>query len=164
MASTLPWHGRLARAFLLAWATSLCIVLSLGCKSAPPSQITPQQAIASKQDLYAQAALRRPEGPTYDYSAHLLPPLRYVDADFRCYPIVLSAPNSPVKGRLVSDGSAINALARQPVWQNETGIPAIVTVGDDRTPFGRDLASLDGPHCADGYLPIYYFHYTHRAM
>ncbi len=152
-----PWHGHLARGLLFA------LVLMSGCGSSSLT-ITPEQAIASKTDLCGEAALREPDGPAYDFFAKFLPPLRYVDADFHCYPIVLSAPNSVVKGRLVSDGSAINAAARQPVWQNEMGTPAIITVGDDRVPFGRDLANLDGPHCADEYLPIYSLRYTHRNL
>jgi hypothetical protein len=162
MKPPVSWRGRLAPAFLAAWASSLCLSF-IGCRSSP-SKITPEQAIAAKTDLYGEAALGRPQGPTYDYFASLLPPLRYVDADFRCYPIVLCAPNSPVKGRLVSDGSAINALARQPVWQNEMGTPAIITVGDDRAAFGQNLGSLDGPHCEGGYLPIYALHYSHRNL
>ena len=59
-------------------------------------------------------------------------------------------PGSPVKARLVSNGSAINALARQPNWKNEAGIPVHVRVGRDREPFGADLARLDGPRYADG--------------
>src|SRR4051794_10707649 len=105
----------------------------------------PEEVIASGADLWGEAALRQPGGPTYDFFADLLPPLRYVDADFRHYPIVLSAPGSPVKARLVSNGSAINALARQPNWKNEAGPPAHVRVGRVREPFGADLDRLDGP-------------------
>jgi len=122
------------------------------------------EIIASKTDLWAEAALKQPNGPTYDYFEKLLPPLRYVDADFRCYPIVLSAPSSLVKGRLVSDGSAINALARQPTFVNEMGTPITIHVGDDRTSFGRDLAKVVGPHLADGFLPIVTISYTHQDL
>ncbi|MBX6314142.1 MAG: hypothetical protein IRY99_14685 [Isosphaeraceae bacterium] len=121
----------------------------------------PEEVIAAKTDLWGEAALRQPGGPTYEFFAGLLPPLRYVDADFLHYPIVLSAPGSPAKARLVSNGSAINALARQPNWKNETGIPVHVRVGRSREPFGADLARLDGPRYADGFLPIVQLHYTH---
>src|SRR5689334_20070344 len=97
---------------------------------------TPEQVIAAKTDLWADAALARPGGPTYEFFAGLVPPLRYVDADFLHYPLVLSAPGSAAKARLLSNGSAINALARIPVWQNESGIPVLVHVGDDRDAFG----------------------------
>jgi hypothetical protein len=114
-------------------------------------------------DLWGDAALRQPDGPSYEYFAGLLPPLRYVDAPFLYYPIVLSAPTALVKGRLVSNGSAINALARHPIWRSERGIPLDVRVGNARQPFGADLAALDGPRYVDGHLPIVRLSYVHRA-
>jgi hypothetical protein len=122
---------------------------------------TPNEVAASKLDLWGDIALRQPGGPTYDFFANLVPPLRYVDADFHHYPIVLSAPSAPVKGRLVSNGSAINALARQPDWVNETGTPVHVRVGVEGEPFGADFTRLDGPHTADGWLPIVRLRYAH---
>src|SRR4051812_42110778 len=93
---------------------SLAMLLLLaGCRDrARESLFTPQQLMDSKIDLAGEAALKQPEGPTYDFFDKLLPPLRYVDSDFRHYPINLSAPAAMVKGRLVSNGSAINARAR----------------------------------------------------
>jgi hypothetical protein len=123
-----------------------------------------EEVIASKVDLWGEAALRHPGGPTYDFFARLLPPLRYVDADFRHYPIVLSAPGSTAKARLVSNGSAINALARQPIWKNETGTPVHVRVGQDHEPFGFDLTRLEGPCYADGFLPIVQLRYRHDGL
>jgi hypothetical protein len=84
-----------------------------------------------------------------------------VDADFLHYPIVLSAPCAVVKSRLVSNGSAINALARQPNWATEAGVPVHILVGRDRESYGADLARLDGPHYADGFLPIVESRYGH---
>src|SRR5438874_1615004 len=130
------------------WVLALVLAGALG--AAPgPALPGPREVIASRADLWGEAALRQPGGPTYEFFARLLPPLRYVDADFRHYPIVLSAPGAPVKARLVSNGSAINALARQPNWKNEAGIPVHVRVGPGREPFGADLARLDGPRYAD---------------
>src|SRR5438067_10013114 len=129
--------------------------------AAPPGLPGPEEVIAAKADLWGEAALRQPGGPTYEFFKDLLPPLRYVDADFHHYPIVLSAPGSPAKTRLVSNGSAFNALARQPNWKNEAGTPVHVRVGRDREPFGADLARLDGPHYADGFLPIVQLRYEH---
>jgi hypothetical protein len=119
----------------------------------------PREVIASRSDPWGEAALRQPGGPTYEFFARLLPPLRYVDADFRHYPIVLSAPGAPVKARLISNGSAINALARQPNWKNEAGVPIHIRVGEDRETFGSDLARLDGPRYAHGFLPIVQLRY-----
>jgi hypothetical protein len=123
-----------------------------------------EEVIASKVDLWGEAALRQPGGPTYDFFAPLLPPLRYVDADFHHYPIVLSAPGSTAKARLVSNGSAFNALARQPTWRNETGVPVHVRVGEQREPFGFDLGRLEGPRYADGFLPIVQLQYRHDGL
>jgi hypothetical protein len=142
---------------------AFCVValLAYGCHHARPHAIaTIDEVIASKTDLWGEAALREPGGPSYAFFDKLLPPLRYVDADFRCYPIVLSAPAAPVKGRLVSNGSAINALARQPNWKNEAGMPVHVLVGRSREMFGADLGRLDGPRYVDGYLPIVQLAYT----
>jgi hypothetical protein len=63
----------------------------------------------------------------------------------------------------VSNGSAVNALARQATWRGEAGIPVTFFVGDHREIFGSDLAHLDGPHYADGYLPIVQLTYTARG-
>src|SRR3954463_12351348 len=109
------------------------------------------EAIVSGRDLWCEAALRQPNGPTYEFFENLLPPLRYVDAPFRHYPIVLSAPRAAVKGRLVSNGSAINALARQPNWRGEIGVPVTFRMGQTRELFGADLHRLDGPKYEGGY-------------
>ena len=122
--------------------------------AAPNRLASPAEVIAAKADLWGEAALGQPGGPSYEFFEKLLPPLRYVDTDFARYPIVLSAPGSTIKGRLVSDGSAINALARQPNWRNEMGIPLRVLVGRERRAFGSDLGRLTGPTLARGYLPI----------
>jgi hypothetical protein len=123
---------------------------------------TTQQVIDSKIDLWGEAALKQPGGPSYEYFEKLLPPLRYVDTDFVHYPIVLSAPGSIVKARLVSNGSQINALARQPTWDHEQGMPVQFRVGATREFFGQDLSRLTGPKLEQDYLPIVHLTYqTH---
>jgi hypothetical protein len=119
-----------------------------------------EELLRSRTDVLGEAALRQPGGPSYEFFRDLLPPLRYVDPYFKHYPIVLSAPGSTVKARLVSNGSSINALVRSRSWINETGKPVTFYVGDKREVFGDDLAKLDGPHYADGYLPIVQCQYT----
>src|SRR5687768_1407056 len=96
------------------------------------------EVLTSGPDLWGETALRQPDGPTYDYFARLLPPLRYVEAPFRVYPIVLGAPAAPTKVRLLGNGSALNALARQPNWRGETGTPLTVRVGRQNNLFGAD--------------------------
>ena len=73
---------------------------------------TLDQALAAKQDIWGLPAMRQPNGPNYEFFSRLLPPLRYVNAAFRHYPIVLSAPGSAQKARLVSNGSAITVTTR----------------------------------------------------
>ncbi|HWB52610.1 MAG TPA: hypothetical protein VG722_00390, partial [Tepidisphaeraceae bacterium] len=148
-------------------ATAL-LLTAIGCetvKSNPPSMASLsapvwKRAIASREDFLADEAMKQPGGPNYEFFARLLPPARYVDADFHVYPIPLSAPSSRVKGRVLSDGSQINALARQPNWVHEMGIPVRVLIGDQRRPFGADLANLSGPRYLDGYLPVVTMQYT----
>jgi hypothetical protein len=140
----------------------LALLLIGGCQHATilPS---PAQAIASRRDLWGDAAMRQPGGPSYEFFKKLLPPLRYVDADFHHYPIVLSAPGAAAKSRVISNGSALNALARQPNWKNESGTPVRVLVGNTRESFGEDLGRLDGPKYLDEYLPIVQLAYRDGA-
>ncbi len=121
------------------------------------------EVVASKLDLWGEAALREPGGPSYEFFEKLLPPLRYVDAGFLHYPILLSAPGAAAKTRFVSNGSAFNALGRTPVWVNEIGVPIEVRVGDARETFGADSARLDGPRYVDGFLPIVQVGYAHGS-
>lgn len=138
-----------------------CHALTSAPSSSPaPAIPTLDQVVSSKQDLWSEAAIAQPDGPTYSFFSQLLPPLRYCDAPFHCYPIPLSTPGSPVKARLVSDGSAINALARTPKWVHETGSPVTFTLGPNREPFGRDLSHLTGPKLQDGHLPVVSFSYS----
>lgn len=93
----------------------LWLVLFSGWAAGAADVATLDQAIASGRDFWGEAALRQPNGPTYEFFEKLLPPLRYVDAPFRHYPIVLSAAGAAVKGRLVrfrlSDGWRIKEAA-----------------------------------------------------
>ena len=70
-----------------------------------------------------EAALKQPGGPSYEFFEKVLPPLRYVDARYKHYPIVLAAPRSLVKGKVLSNGGIINPLARRYQWVGEAGIP-----------------------------------------
>src|SRR5439155_22528789 len=92
----------------------------------------------------------------------LLPPLRYVNTEFRHYPIVLSAPGVAIKTRWVSNGSGVNLRAnKKPMWK-EAGVPVRFFVGEDAKPFGEDLAQLNGPRYERGYLPIVQITYSHE--
>ncbi len=120
------------------------------------------KAIAAKEDLWAEAALGQPDGPSLEFFKSLLPPLHYVNTDFRHYPIVLSAPNAPKKCRLVSNGSGINLRANTRAW-NEPGTPVLFRVGNDELAYGQFLDRLKGPKWAGGYLPVVQLSYHHGA-
>src|SRR5580765_7012943 len=89
-----------------------------------------ERALASQTDFWGEAAMRQPNGPTYEFFEKLLPPPRYVHADFRYYPIVLSAPNAKVKARLVSNGSGLNLRGGARAW-NDNGTAVRFRVGPD---------------------------------
>ncbi len=130
----------------------------------PTSQNLPPLAevIASRQDLWAEAALRQPDGPSFEFFKALLPPLHYVNTDFRHYPIVLSAPNASKKSRLTANGSGINLRANTRAW-NEEGTPVLFRVGNDELAYGEFLERLKGPKWAEGYLPVAQLSYHHAT-
>ena len=115
---------------------------------------TTEEMIAARTDVWGDAAMRQPNGASYEFFKDLMPPVRWVNADFRHYPIVLSAPRAAQKSRLVSNGSAVNALANKPPMWHEQGVPVSFFVGDPAQRFGEDLPRLQTPAYRDGYLPI----------
>ncbi|MCX6377573.1 MAG: hypothetical protein NTU88_16315, partial [Armatimonadetes bacterium] len=120
-----------------------------------------EKMLSSNHDVFGEAAMRRTNGASYEFFKDLLPPLRYVNAAFRHYPITLSAPGALLKPRLISNGSAVNARAEINTWR-EVGFPVTFTVGDGEV-FGADLDRLDGPKLEDGYLPIVQMSYRHEG-
>jgi hypothetical protein len=115
---------------------------------------TVQEMIASRTDVWGDAAMRQPNGASYEFFKDLLPPPRWVNAEFRHYPIVLSAPQAAAKVRLVSNGSAVNALANKPPMWHEQGVPLSFFVGDPAQPFGEEISRLQTPEYLEGYLPV----------
>lgn len=142
-----------------AWFALFGVLVCASCAVADESP-TPRQIIESKADLLGEAALKQPGGASFEFFADKLPPLRYVDTRFKHYPIVLAAPRSLVKGKITSNGSIINPLARRYQWVGEAGIPWHITLGARHVPFGEDLAQLKGPHYVDRYLPIVQLEYV----
>src|SRR5439155_15123685 len=124
---------------------------------------TLEEAVASRSDLWGEAALRQPDGPSYEFFEKLLPPPRYVNADFKYYPIVLSAPNAKVKARLISNGSGVNLRGGARSW-NDVGTPVVFRVGPDELRFGEFLERLQQPTLAEGYLPIAEIRYAHDTQ
>src|SRR5262245_20133617 len=95
-----------------------------------------KEMAASPLDAWAEAAIRQPGGPSYEFFAPLLPPLRYVNTAFRHYPIVLSAPLAPVKARWISNGSGVNLRSDKPPMWREAGTPVAFFVGARGEAFG----------------------------
>jgi len=140
----------------------ICGLLLLAGSSALAAAPSLAEAIAAKEDLWAEAALGQPDGPSFEFFKSLLPPLHYVNADFRHYPIVLSAPHAPKKSRLVSNGSGINLRANTRAW-DEPGTPVLFRVGNDELAYGEFLDRLKGPKLAEGYLPVVQLTYHHAT-
>ena len=132
-------------------------------RSRPHARLaTFDEAMKSGKDLWGEAAMAQPNGPSYEFFKNLLPPPRYVNADFHYYPIVLSAPGSPVKARLISDGSGINTRGGARSWRN-AGTPFTFRVGPDEFLFGSLSDRLEEPVLAEGWLPIPQICYTHTT-
>ena len=146
----------LARYFLL-----LSCLLNLTASAAPNYSV--KEAVDSRLDLWGDAALKEPNGPSYEFFKSLLPPLRYVNADFRVYPIVLSAPNGKKKARLIANGSGLNLRANTRS-SHDFPLPVFFRVGPVESPFGENVRNLDGPHLVEGYLPIVQMTYEHNGF
>lgn len=145
---------------VLSLCTLTWFVTVLAADPQPATLPTLTEVIAAKQDLWGELAMRQPNGASYEFFAPLLPPPRYVHADFRYYPLVLSAPGETVKARLVSNGSGVNLRGGSRSWK-DIGTPVVFRVGPDEFRFGdlRDRLSLPQP--AEGWLPIYEITYRH---
>src|SRR5947208_12277802 len=134
--------------------------LSLAAAHAEPPLPSPREMADARADVWAEAAIRQPGGPSYEFFRDLLPPLRYVNTAFRHYPVVLSAPAAPVKARWVSNGSGVNLRADKPPMWKEPGTPVAFFVGDKPEPFGAEIEKLDGPRYYESYVPVVSAEYT----
>ena len=127
---------------------------------AAPNLPTLDEVVASTSDLWGEAALQQPSGATYDFFAQLLPPPRYVNSDFKYYPIALSAPRSPQKARWISNGSGVNLSGGARSW-TDIGTPITFRVGPDELRFGEFAQRIDGPRYLNGFLPVIEINYSH---
>lgn len=118
--------------------------------------------MAARTNLWGELAMRQPNGPSYEFFAPILPPLRYVNADFRYYPIVLGAPGANVKARLISNGSGLNLRGGAHAW-HDNGIPVRFRVGPDQFLFGGLRDRVTQPTLAEGWLPIVEIRYLHPS-
>ena len=149
--------------FLLVGTASSIANAASTRDSKNPALPSLQEALVARKDLWGEAAMAQSNGPSYEFFEQLLPPPRYVNADFRYYPIVLSAPNSKSKARLISNGMGINLRAGTGQW-NDNGTPFFFRVGPDQLLFGAFPERLAGePTLAEGYLPIVELRYMHQS-
>src|SRR5688500_6191736 len=130
----------------LCWLASASTMAA----TAPAPLLSFDEAVKATRDVWGEAAMAQPNGASYEFFTPLLAPPRYVNADFRYYPIVLSAPNSPVKARLISNGSGVNLRGGARSW-NDPGTPFTFRVGPDELIFGTFRDRLSEPTLADGY-------------
>ena len=153
-------------------------VMLAGTLAAAPAALPPlEEALAAARDVWGEAALAQPNGASYEFFAPLLPPPRYVHADFRHYPIILCPPGDfpvpPVpfarrdpaaqpKARLISDGSGLNLRGGSRSW-NDVGAPVRFRVGPDEFLFGALRDRVTEPELAEGWLPIPEIRYAHRS-
>lgn len=137
----------------------LLALLAAGVQAAKTPSV--EEALASRTDLWGDLAMKQPNGASYEFFADLIPPLKYVNAAFKHYPIVLSAPGGELaKLMLVSNGSAINFPAKLNTWHYNIGTYVSFHVGPSMAPFGADPKKLEGPRYVKGYLPIVQNSYT----
>jgi hypothetical protein len=147
-----------------ALVNSLLFFASLVIAARGEPAATVQEMIDARTDVWGDAAMRQPNGASYEFFERLLPPIRWVNTDFRHYPIVLSAPRSPQKSRLVSNGSAVNARANSPPMWYELDTSVSFFVGNEQEPFGAGLDQLATPTYLNGYLPVVSIKYKHQDL
>src|SRR5258707_7000089 len=95
--------GSIIRLAIFSFAAGLCL-----CGHAERELASLEKALAANLDLWGEAAMQQTNGPSYEFFERLLPPPRYVNADFHFYPIVLSTPNAKVKAQLISTCITVN--------------------------------------------------------
>jgi hypothetical protein len=155
-------EARAGRARFAAGAVWWAVVAGPAVGAATPPLPSLDEALAARRDVWGEAAMAQPNGASYEFVAPLLPPPRYVNADFRHYPIVLSAPRATVKARLISDGSGVNLPGGARSW-NDVGTAAVFRVGPDEFRFGALVDRLEEPTLAEGWLPIVEVRYRHAS-
>ncbi len=124
------------------------------------------KALAAPRDILGEGVLAQPGGPSYENVQSVIAPVRYVNAPFRFYPIILSPRGAPEKVRLISNGSQIDpgltldsALDINIVWPSGAK-HLFVHVGNANELFGGDENRLSPPAYDEGYLPAVTLRYA----
>jgi hypothetical protein len=155
------------------WLLGCALLLAIGAGSSPASpasgscrvQTLPasyvhqvDQALLSGQDVWGDAVLRAPGGPSYAAVSRYLKPLLLVGSltDSGVYYLAFGQPGGPAALH-VADGSEI-------VSRSADGPRLRVYVGRAGTePYGSCLTRLATPRLAGGYLPILQTTYVDAA-
>ncbi|MFA9480308.1 hypothetical protein ACERK3_18710 [Phycisphaerales bacterium AB-hyl4] len=132
--------------------------------SAPKARQWPPRAPLTEfeqtaEDAVAARLAATGERPSFEALAAMLPPLRYVNAPFKAYPLVLSEPEGERKIRVVSDGSAVHLgieVNKRPIGVDQAShwngpawsVTLEVNAGDGWQPVCAQ------PRWHDGCLPI----------
>jgi hypothetical protein len=168
MSKAIRMHATQVSLLAVAWTVSAAAAIARAeqrSESVDHELPSVQEMIEARNDVWGDAARAQPDGASYEFFKDLLPPLYWVNAEFRHYPIVLSAPRSEFKARLVSNGSGVNARANKPPMWYEQGAPVTFYVGREAPErFGDHLTRLTGPTYLDGYLPVVQLKYRHEAI
>jgi hypothetical protein len=146
------------------WSAAFGVCEAAAPVSSDGEAISVREMVESRTDAWGDAAMRQPDGASYEFFESLLPPLRWVNTEFRHYPIVLSAPLSALKSRVISNGSGINLRAKSPPMWHEQGTPVSFYVGEEIEPFGANIERLKTPAYLDGYLPVVGITYEHGGV
>lgn len=149
-----PERSRRAAATAAATAAALLVAAACGSSSEPPAPLAASplaaspaprwasldEMLAASTDLWGEAALREPLGPSYEQFAALLPPLRFVNAAFGEVPIVLADPHGGPKVRVAGDGSGVALRADHPSWHDSATPPITFWVEESASAATTDAA------------------------
>jgi hypothetical protein len=116
-------------------------------------------ARASYDDYFWDELQRKHEDPTYENVKDFLAPLKYVNAPWRYFGVILSPKGSTEKMRVTEIGSRVDAgLTRRMPWAKSQWVLGNthlwIYVGPQNELFGLDEHRQEQPHYLDGYLPI----------
>lgn len=116
-------------------------------------------ARASSGDYFWNELEQKGETPTYANVKDFLAPLKYVNAPWRYFGVILSPEGSIEKMRVTEVGSRIDAgLTRQMPWAPDHWVLGNahlwVFVGSRHELFGLDEHRQQQPHYLEGYLPV----------
>ncbi len=87
-----------ALAFASVLAASRCAVAQSNAETPAPALPTIQEMVASRTDVWGDAAMRQPNGASYEFFKDLLPPLRWVNTQVSALPHCFECAASCAKG------------------------------------------------------------------